>query len=79
MRGMIFSVVLLAVLLTGCGGRLETPVAPSGCWKIQTSKSEVIRIEIPCTPKPKHRPTKCAVYYNDGTDRWKDCMGVGLK
>lgn len=24
-----------------------------------------------------HRPTICAPYYNDGTDRWKDCMGVG--
>jgi len=22
-------------------------------------------------------PAKCTVYYNDGTDRWKDCMGVG--
>lgn len=24
-----------------------------------------------------HLPTKCRPFYNDGTDRWKDCMGVG--
>lgn len=22
---------------------------------------------------------KCAHYYNDGTDRWAECMGVGYK
>lgn len=22
-------------------------------------------------------PEKCQSYYNDGTDKWKDCMGVG--
>lgn len=22
---------------------------------------------------------RCAVYYNDGTGRWKECMGVGYK
>lgn len=26
-----------------------------------------------------HLPTKCRPYYNDGTDRWIDCMGVGYK
>ena len=24
-------------------------------------------------------PQKCQVFYNDGTDRWKDCMGVEYK
>jgi hypothetical protein len=24
-----------------------------------------------------HLPTKCRPYYNDGTERWIDCMGVG--
>lgn len=24
-------------------------------------------------------PVKCQEFYNDGTDAWKDCMGVGLK
>jgi len=24
-----------------------------------------------------HLPSECEKYYNDGTDRWKDCMGVG--
>lgn len=24
-------------------------------------------------------PEKCAPHYNDGTDAWKDCMGVGYK
>lgn len=35
------------------------------------------------TPAPDSRraplPVRCAPYYNDGTDRWKDCMGVGYK
>jgi len=24
-------------------------------------------------------PAKCRQYYNDGTGRWIECMGVGLK
>lgn len=27
----------------------------------------------------KHLPTTCQPFYNDGTDRWKECMGVGIK
>lgn len=27
----------------------------------------------------EHLPTKCAPYYNDGTDQWIECMGVGRK
>lgn len=26
-----------------------------------------------------HLPTVCAPFYNDGTDRWRECMGVGKK
>lgn len=26
-----------------------------------------------------HLPTKCAPFYNDGTDAWINCMGVGKK
>lgn len=26
-----------------------------------------------------HLPGECAEYYNDGTDRWADCMGVEPK
>ena len=26
-----------------------------------------------------HLPTKCKEFYNDGTDRWVECMGVGYK
>lgn len=26
-----------------------------------------------------HLPTKCRPFYNDGTDRWIECMGVGYK
>jgi hypothetical protein len=26
-----------------------------------------------------HLPTKCRKFYNDGTDRWIECMGVGYK
>jgi len=24
-------------------------------------------------------PQKCQVFYNDGTDRWRECMGVEYK
>lgn len=24
-------------------------------------------------------PTRCRVYYTDGTDRWIECMGVGYR
>ena len=27
----------------------------------------------------KHLPSECEKYYEDGTDNWKDCMGVGYK
>lgn len=26
-----------------------------------------------------HRPQLCERYYNDGTDRWIECMGVGKR
>lgn len=26
-----------------------------------------------------HLPTKCRPFYNDGTGRWAECMGVGPK
>ena len=26
-----------------------------------------------------HLPSKCRQHYNDGTNRWKECMGVGYK
>lgn len=26
-----------------------------------------------------HLPSKCRQYYNNGTDQWIDCMGVGPK
>ena len=26
-----------------------------------------------------HLPTKCAEFYNNGTDEWVNCMGVGYK
>ena len=28
-------------------------------------------------PQSLHLPSHCAAYYNDGTTRWIDCMGVG--
>lgn len=34
------------------------------------------------TPKERVRfnlPAKCQPYYNDGTERWINCMGVGKK
>lgn len=30
-------------------------------------------------PSSESLPTKCEPFYNDGTGRWIECMGVGLK
>ena len=27
----------------------------------------------------RHRAAECEQYYNNGTDEWKDCMGVGYQ
>lgn len=27
----------------------------------------------------RHLPTECQSYYNNGTDEWINCMGVGYK
>lgn len=27
----------------------------------------------------RDRRIECSTYYNDGTDRWKECMGVGYE
>lgn len=29
--------------------------------------------------RPVHLPALCKKYYNDGTGRWAECMGVGPK
>jgi hypothetical protein len=44
---------------------------------IQTAKGESVITERP-TPQ-QTLPQKCAEFYNDGTDQWIDCMGVGYK
>ena len=47
--------------------------------------TEQKRIELEVTEQKKEElkqediRVKCAVYYNDGTGRWKECMGVGYK
>lgn len=35
--------------------------------------------EVSTVPKRVPLPRKCAEYYNDGTGRWAECMGVGKK
>ena len=30
-------------------------------------------------PEKTHLPSLCKQYYNDGTDAWIECMGVGRK
>lgn len=35
--------------------------------------------EIQQEKEMKDRRIECRAYYNDGTDRWKDCMGVGYR
>jgi len=32
----------------------------------------------PARPKPLNRPQRCKPLYGNGTDQWRNCMGVGL-
>lgn len=45
---------------------------------IETARGEMEEV-IEKETERRHLPTQCAVYYNDGTDNWKECMGVGYK
>lgn len=45
---------------------------------IKTAK-EIGDIVIENKRERRHQPTECEQYYNDGTDNWKECMGVGYK
>lgn len=42
--------------------------------KAETAEREPVPLE-----ERIHLPTKCKEFYNDGTDRWIECMGVGYK
>ena len=42
----------------------------------ETSKGQVTQS---VTMARQSLPQKCAPYYNDGTEQWIDCMGVGYK
>ena len=44
---------------------------------ISTVAADARVMETPIEPTPL--PERCAEFYNNGTDEWKDCMGVGLK
>ena len=35
--------------------------------------------KVPTVKEKFHLPTFCHKFYNDGTGRWIECMGVGLK
>jgi len=44
---------------------------------LETAKGEIEDIKE--ITERRHLPSECQSYYNDGTDRWKDCIGVGYK
>lgn len=46
----------------------------SGIANVTREQADELRLQ-----QKQSLPDKCAVYYDDGTDRWKECMGVGLK
>lgn len=70
---------LVAVLIGSCawsdGSTVVTRVEPQhmGCVRLPEGQT------VPCIPAPDHLPTTCRPFYNDGTGRWIECMGVGLK
>lgn len=63
---MIFFVLLLVVSFSYAV--VETAEGSRHKVEIYQQKQEV-----------KSLPEKCQPFYNDGTDQWKDCMGVGFK
>ena len=64
MRRFGFVIVLIVLLVIGCG--------------LIVQKLREVTIEPP-PPRtvPVHLPSKCQPFYNDGTGRWAECMGVG--
>lgn len=45
-------------------------------WRLSTYERPDIALPAPTSV---HLPSVCAQYYNDGTDDWIECMGVGKK
>lgn len=79
----VFAVFVLAIV--GCSNA-EQVIEDSG-WRTDnevmiTIEDRGVQVTYPA-PREKdwsdHLPTKCAQYYNDGTERWINCMGVGYK
>ncbi len=56
-----------------CGTFLMTGAIIIG--GIETNQHQEIHMRMKAVPLP----VKCAPYYNDGTDSWINCMGVGYK
>lgn len=66
-RNLLFTLVVL----TGCSSFMYTPSELDPVdWDVIGEEVKVERV---------HLPTKCAPFYNDGSDRWIECMGVGYK
>lgn len=59
----VFTFLVIVVVFTG-----------SVFWRLHTPECEQ-----PPRPAALSLPQQCALYYNDGTGRWRDCMNVGLK
>lgn len=65
----IISLLWLA-LQAAAPERLE---APEGCRRMPEN------VVIECSPKPEHRPSKCAKYYMLDRTLWRNCMHVETK
>lgn len=46
-------------------------------FKSHTHKDISVPVSVPVTPKVWGLPEKCAEFYDDGTEDWINCMGVG--
>lgn len=66
-----FVVCLIAASLFVAAGRVIIKTA-------ETAEQSLNRAYEPRIEEPS-LPEKCRPYYNDGTDRWIECMGVGRK
>ena len=75
MRRVLF-ILLLSLLIGSC-------VVKDAFRACESMREGELRFALPsrqATPKVKfHLPTFCQKFYNDGTGRWIECMGVGLK
>lgn len=81
MRSNLIRIMLpLVLLLNSCSTLIQDRGLVTGSDVWITIKHRGVWVSYPSPRrKTRHLPSICAEYYNDGTERWINCMGVEKK